>query len=927
MRTGFQPISLTGQGFIMQSLFGIHPCTTFAALLITLWTTPASSQTGMLLGKVYDEQTGEELVGANVLVVGTQLGTRTDIEGKFVIRNVPPGIYNVRVSFVGYGTKLIAGVEVRAEKQTQCDVTLSVTTVEAEEVVVTAERLLATESALLAERRKAVTVGDGISAEQIKRTPDATSGDALRRVVGVSIMDNKFVFVRGTSERYNLTQLNGVRAASTEPDKKAFAFDMLPANLLENTIVAKTFTPDMPGDFAGGLVQMNTMDFPPTSTLTVSIGSGYNATTTGRTIETYDGSSTDWLGYDSRHRSLPEIFPATLGMLSQEEKNKAATSLPNLWVKRTKNAPVSPNFMASYGGSIDVFDNALGYIAAFSYRNSHQRTDVKRADYDDAGLRYEYDGLVSSYAVLWGGVANVSYKAGTHHKVSLKTLFSQAGEDEVVSLAGFNNLTQNDDLLTGFKYVSRSALSVQLSGDHVLKDVGDLTVNWIAAYGRGTRLEPDLRRMIYARSREIPNAQYEAQIPFNDSSPESASRFYGSLRDESRSASVNLALPLFGAKVKFGSSVVEVRRSFTARQFVYTMPVYNPRLTRSSLDTLFIPSHLGGPDGLQFAEYGDRRNRYDAAQHLYGSFAMVDLPFAVGGTDWRVVVGARLEHSEQVLHSGNRQNEDVHVTYKKIDLLPSLNLTYLMTETMNLRLAYSQTVNRPEFREFAPFAFYDFSTQLTTYGNSDLRRALVRNYDLRWEWFPNPGEVFSISYFQKNISDAIEQVVVATVALAGERTFANAPTASNHGVEIELRKSLGFLGSAFDDVAIMLNYSRIFSKVQLSDRVRTLQGQSPYAVNAGVYITLPQSGTSINLLYNRFGERITEVATVFTLDVKEQPRDVLDVTITQALFQTLEVKFAGRDVLAQEQRFMQGDELVRANRRGATYSLGLTLKF
>lgn len=910
----------------MQPLFWILRYATFALAIMTFWSIRASSQTGVLFGTVRDDQTGEELVGANVLIVGTPLGVRTDIEGRFIIKNIPAGRHDVRVSFVGYGAKLIAGVELKAEAQTQLDVRLTPTAVEAEEVVVMAERLLATESALLAERRKAVTVGDGISAEQIKRTPDATSSDALRRVVGVSIMDNKFVFVRGTSERYNLTQLNGVRAATTEPDKRAFAFDMLPANLLENTIIAKTFTPDMSGDVAGGLVQINTMDFPLSTTLTLSLGSGYSTTTTGRTIETYDGSSTDWLGYDRGHRSLPENFPAILASLSQEEKNVAATNLPNLWVKRTKTAPMNPNFMLSYGGSTDLFDNPLGYVAALSYRSSYHRTEVKRADYDDAGLRYDYTGLMSSYAVLWGGVANVSYKAGTHNKFSFKTLYSQAGEDEVVSLAGFNNLTQNDDLLTGFKYVSRSALSAQLSGEHVLEDVGDLAVNWIAAYGRATRCEPDLRRMIYARSREIPNAHYEAQIPFNDSSPESASRFYGNLRDDSRSASVNLALPLFGAKVKFGGSVVELRRDFAARQFVYTMPVYNPYLTRSALDTLFIPSHLGGPDGLQFAEYGDRRNRYNAAQHLYASYVMLDLPFTVGETNWRVVVGARLESSEQVLNSGNLQNEDVRVAYKKVDLLPSLNLTYVITETMNLRLAYSQTVNRPEFRELAPFAFYDFSTQLTTYGNPHVRRALVRNYDLRWESFPNPGEVFSVSYFHKNISDAIEQVVVSTVALAGERTFANAPTASNHGLEIELRKSLGFLGSAFNDVAIMLNYSRIFSKVQVGDRARTLQGQSPYAINAGLYITLPKSGTSINLLYNRFGERITEVATVFTLDVKEQSRDALDVTITQALFQTLELKFAGRDVLAQEQRFMQGNELVRANRRGATYSLGLTLK-
>lgn len=886
----------------------------------------AMAQSGSVSGRVYDAHTGEELVGANVLIVGTTLGTKTDIEGKYLVKNIPAGRYDVRFSFVGYISKVVSNVRVNDRGTINLDVALDPTTVEADEVTVTAERVLATESALIAERKKAASIGDGISAEQIRRAPDATSGDALKRVVGLSVVDNKFVFVRGTGERYNATQLNGVRAASTEPDKRAFAFDILPANLLENAIVTKTFTPDLPGDFAGGLLQLNTMDFPLSTTLTLSAGASYNTFTTGRPIETYAGSSTDWLGYDASHRTLPANFPREFSGLSQEEKNTLAKSLPNLWVKTTRKAPVNPNLLISYGGSTELWEKTLGYIAALSYRTGYQRQEIRRADYDEAGLRYNYAGQTSTYSVLWGGIVNLSYKLGAHHKLSARSVFSQAAEDEVVSLAGFNNLTQNDDLLTGFRYVARTSCSVQVSGDHLLRTIGGLSVHWIGSYSRATRSEPDLRRMIYSRSRELSNSRYEAQIPYNDSSPESASRFYGDLKDYNRSFALNLTLPIAGAKAKFGAQVMRAQRDFLARQFVYTMPVYNASLTQSGLDTLFIPEHIGGPNGLQFAEYGDRRNRYDAAQDLYATYAMLDVPLEIAGTSWRVVGGARLENSDQRLNSGNLQNEDVRVAYKEVDLLPSLNITLLMTETMNLRLAYSRTLNRPEFREFAPFAFYDFSTQLTVYGNPNLRRALVRNYDVRWEWFPNPGEVLSFSYFHKDITDAIEQIVVATVALAGERTYANAPTASNDGFEIEMRKSLGFLGGVFEDVSLLLNYSRIYSRVHLVDRTRTLQGQSPYTLNAGLYVTMPGTGTSISLLYNRFGERISEVATVFTLDVKEQPRDVVDVTITQRLFETLELKLSGRDVLEQEQRFTQGNELVRANKRGASYALGISFK-
>jgi outer membrane receptor protein involved in Fe transport len=595
-------------------------------------------------------------------------------------------------------------------------------------------------------------------------------------------------------------------------------------------------------------------------------------------------------------------------------------------VKKEQRASVAPNFLLSYGGSADVLDNPLGYVAAISYRSGYLRTDVKRADYDDAGLRYDYAGRTSTYSVLWGGMASLSYKLGSNHKFSVKSLFNMSGEDEVVELQGFNNLTQNDDILTGFRYVSRSVLSTQVSGDHLIPEAGGLTLNWTGAYSRATRAEPDLRRMIFSKSRELSNAKYEAQIPYNDSSPESASRFYGDLKDYNRSLNLNLSLPVAAVKLKVGGLAMAARRDFSARQFVYTLPVFNPNLSRSALDTLFIPSHIGGANGLQFTESGDRRNRYNAAQDLYAAYAMMDVPFDIAGTTWRVLAGARVENSEQRLNSGNLQNEDVHVVYKKIDVLPSLNLTYLVTETMNLRLAYSHTLNRPEFREFAPFAFYDFGTQLTSYGNPKLQRAFVRNYDVRFEWYPNPGEILSVSYFHKDITDAIEQIVVSTVALAGERTYENVPTASNSGVELEIRKSLGFLGAPFNNFSVLMNYSRIISKVNLVGRTRTLQGQSPYAINLGLYFTEPDLGTSVNLSYNRFGERISEVATVFTLDVKEQPRDVLDVTLAQRLYDVLEVKLSAKDILAQEQRFTQGNELVRSNKRGSTYSVGLSVK-
>lgn len=895
-------------------------------LLSLIFASAFSQSVGTLSGTIVDEETGEPIIGANILLVGTTLGTVSDLDGKFAFGKIPIGVYDVKISIVGYTTKIVRGVRIETEVSTRLDVILQPEVLEGEEVVITANALYNTESALLQQQRKAPVIRDGISEEQIKKTPDATSSDLLRRISGVSIVDNKFVYVRGTSDRYNNALLNGVRLSSTEPDKKSFTFDLVPANFIENATVTKTFLPDLPGDFSGGLVQLNTIGFPEKRVLKLSLGSSWNTRSTRRDFLTYEGGPTDWLGYDNSHRALPNNFPTDFQNLSQEQKNELAKSLDNLWVLRSSRAPYNGNLQISYGNTITLDEHPFGYIASLTYRKGFTRTEVERADYDDAGLRYQHSGNIYKSSVVLGGLLNLSYKLDERHKFSSKSVFTQLGEDEVVRLEGFNNLQQNDEALTSMRYISRNVFSTQLEGEHSLSSLNNIVLTWRGSYGRALRDEPDLRRIVYVRSLELPDAQYEAQIPYNTSSFGSSSRFFSTLIDFNKGVEASLMLPVWTGKTKFGGLMNTMRREFNARNFVYTMPVYNSSLTESALDTLFIAGHIGGKNGLQFDEYYDRRNRYTAGQTIYATFAMLDFPLLLLGTEWRLIGGVRLENSYQTLHSGNLQNEDVDVEYKTIDLLPSINAIYIINTMMNLRFAYSKTVNRQEFREFAPFAFYDFSTQLTTYGNPNLKRALVDNYDVRWEMFPDIGELLSISYFHKKISHAIEQVVVATVALAGERTFENAPTASNYGFEVEMRKSLAFLGGYFSNFSVSANYTRVFSEVDLGDRKRPLQGQSPYTLNFGLYFTEPTLGSSVNVAYNKFGERISEVATVYTLDVKEQPRDVVDITFTQPLFETFELKLSGKDILQQEQVFLQGDERVRSNNSGATYAVGFSIK-
>ena len=387
-------------------------------------------------------------------------------------------------------------------------------------------------------------------------------------------------------------------------------------------------------------------------------------------------------------------------------------------------------------------------------------------------------------------------------------------------------------------------------------------------------------------------------------------------------------LQISQAKVKFGGAVNTSERDFSARLFAFkTTSRTNYNLLYSALDTLFAPQHIGD-GGFEIDEITNKSDKYDANERLYAGYLMIDVPFK----NLRLIAGARLEDNRQKLNSFDQQDRPVKVDLKNSDILPSVNLTYNLSAATNLRTALSRTVSRPEFRELAPFAFYDFSTVSVVYGNPELKRALVTNFDIRFETFPNAGEILSASIFYKNFTDAIEEVIVPTTELT--RSYDNADKARNYGFELEMRKSLRFLSAALSNFSVTGNYSWIQSEVDLQGSItaiakknRRLQGQSPFMINLGLLYTSLQRGTSVSLLYNRFGKRIAQVGSLYDDDIIETPRDLVDFTLSQNLGVLYEFKISAKDILRQEQEFMQADRKVKGNQKGSTYSVGLSVKY
>lgn len=924
--------------------------------------TPASTPSaavGSISGKVSDAEGGEILRGATVQVVDTKKGAYTDVKGTYSIKGLPVGKYSLKFNFIGFTSKTVQDVEVKAGETTQLNIVLQSAIKKTEEVVVTVKRVNDNAAAALAQRKNAAQVSDGISEAEMKKLPDADAGQALKRVPGVTLVGDKFVYVRGVGERYSNTTLNGATLTSTEPDKKAFAFDMFPTEFLQNANVAKSFTPDLPGNFAGGLVQLNTVDFPDGFSLRFSASGTYNTNVTlqQNAFVSSEGSSTDWLGFDSGLRRLPADMPADRramnDLLAGVNRGDAASitrwqnlgrSFSNETVRQNRmTALPNGSFGLSYSNVFNIADNDFGVIASANYGTGFSINTIERAGIlADRSPFFDFKGAQSQRSVSWGGLLNFAYKIGDHSSISFKNVYNRAMDDEAVLLEGQDLGYQFLDLrMTSFQFVEKELYSGQLSGEHTFKEANGLLLDWKASFSQSSRNEPDFRRFRYSRQTAVaqsdPNAPFEAQIIQSQQGDGTrAGRFFSNLREDATLGAVNITLPLEQIKIKAGA-LGEVRnRAFSARSITIIEPRNGGQNVdySASLDQLLAPANFR-LDGLGISEDTRLSDAYTAVETLFAAYSMVDAPFELGGLNLRVIGGLRFEGNTQRLNSFAINDQPVEINLVTPDLLPSLHFVWKASENTNLRLSATQTLARPSLREFAPFAFFDFQQQVLVQGNPALRRSLIQNYDIRYELFPGVGEVVSVSGFYKQFTDAIEETIFPQQSEL-TRTFANADgPAINYGVELELRKNFGFIASALENLVFTANYTWVRSELTVSQGGRTdtrpMWGQSPFTLNVSLFYTDPTTRTSFNVAYNTYGRRIIQVGQrgAFSFEdphVYELPRDVIDASLIQPLGDALELKFSARDILNQRLIWEQGGKLVASNLRGAAYTLGISYR-
>lgn len=905
---------------------------------------------GKIQGVIVDAETGEPLIGANVVIKdegGSPLyGTATNLDGQFMLA-VPVGTHNVEVSYVTYATKIVTDVVVDAKQAASINISLPPEGLQADEIIVTARAEQNSEVSMLAIQQKAAVVTDGISAELMSRSSSSDAGDALKRVTGITVVGGKYVYVRGLGERYSNTQVNGADMPSPEPNRRVVPMDIFPAGLLENIQVSKTFSPDQPGDFSGGSVQVKTRDFPDKFTLSFSASGGYHSQTTFKDAQTYAGGSWDFMGIDDGARALPDLVKtqaadqpvrqrgrfSTVGFTS-EEVQAFGQSFSNIWQPRIKSAPVNQSYSVSIGNAIGDGNRQLGYVASFTYDNSLKNADENwnsfRITADPSGNTIltpftSYRVQSTTNSILWGSMFNVSLRMSPLHKISVKTLYNRSTDDEARNYTGYNSDRGTDLLDYRLQYVERGIFTSQLSGEHQFGALFNSNIEWLLSSSKATRDEPDNREVLYE--------QRNGEWTFFDIT-QSGSRFFFDLVDDAQSAKFDWKVPFnaFGglaSKIKFGGKWATKDRSFDARRFRFEQSSGIQRsvdLTQDPED-IFITENIG-PGLFQLRETTRATDNYSASQDLWATYLMTDLQLS---SRWRFVGGFRIENSRQELISYDpfsTTTQPIEVALDNTDLLPGLNLVYKLTDRTNLRTAYSRTVARPDFRELAPFEFTDFIGGRAVSGNPSLQRSTIDNFDFRYETFPRLGELVAVSAFYKKFNDPIEQIIRPTAQLSV--TYQNAKAATNYGLELEFRRRLDALNPSLEPFSVNVNVTLVKSEIDIEPGVgvqtsdsRALQGQSPYVINLTLGYDNADKGWQGNMLYNVFGKRISEVGAQGLPDVYEQPRHQLDFNVKKK-HGKFTYKFSAKNLLDSKVLYKQDTGVFREHRAGRSFSLGLS---
>lgn len=883
----------------------------------------ASAQKGIIRGKITDAETGESLIGATVVIEGTTKGASADLDGNYSIENLDPGTYTIVCQFISYEAKKLPGVAVAAGEVTIQNIAMGSSAIDLGlDIEITARANRQSENYLLSVQKKSASVMDGVSAQQIARSGDGDAAGAVKRVTGVSVEGGKYVYVRGLSDRYSRTTMNGGTLPGVDPNRNSVPLDLFPTNLIDNIIIVKSFTPDLPGDFTGGLVDISTKDFPEMLTFQFSSSLGFNTNASfNRDFIVGERTDTDWLAVSGGDRDVPSLvtdneipqlggFGADLGLLG-----RMGTSFRNNWDPVSLRPGLNHGHAFSVGNQTKVLGKTFGFNVGLTYSRSF---DFYDSDSDGFTGRYsltgagseneilnrerELDDKQGTEEVLVGALFGGTLKLNSSNKIGLSLMHVRNGENKGRYQEGGNFSDDFEKLIQirSVEYLERNMTTAQLSGEHLLKNANNLKINWLGTYAGSSEATPDLR--VFTNS-VIENSAGDSISIIEPGLYPVPARFYRNLDESTLEGILHLEMPINTkankvSVIKAGGSYLRKDRSF--QQDRYDFRSANGLEFNGNTEEYFAEENGNvadnRPDGSPYyyvLDGDDLKNSYDAEQYIIGAYAMAD--YWISPT-FRAIAGARFERTEMELIS--RDPFQQRGVIEENDILPSLNLTWSYSEKNNLRAAYTRTLARPTFHELAPFALFDFRDQFILVGNPTLNRTLIDNIDLRWEMFMEPGEIFAVTPFYKIFTDPIEKVVNPE-AQNFEVEFKNNDQAVVYGVEVELRKNLANLFGVekIRNFSIGLNVTYLNSEVQIDSTelvairatrpdagdTRPMFGQSDWIINTYLNYSNAKLGLDANLSYNVSGPKINLVTPGGTPNVYQQPIHLVDLNVSKSV--------------------------------------------
>ncbi|MFN7119592.1 MAG: TonB-dependent receptor domain-containing protein [Saprospiraceae bacterium] len=925
-------------------------------------------QQAVVSGKVIDKITGETLIGATFVAQqnGTQVtGTVTDFDGNYNLE-VAPGIYDFVISYTGYTKQTITNATVNAGTSNIFDIVLESQAEQLTEVVVTATVVKNTDAALITLQRRAFAIQDGVSSQQISRTGSSNAADAMRQMTGAVVEGGRFVVMRGLGDRYSLSQLNGITLPSTDPYRNSTSLDLIPAQMIENIVTSKTFTPDQPGNFSGGLVNINTKSFPDKFTMSFTLGTEYN--TQASLIDnflTQEAGDYDWLGLDDGSRDQPAIVadpkireqlepglylsarnPSPQFNSQRELFNNSSKAFSNEFVPSLRNAPLNTSLNFSLGNRFKVFGKDLGFTLGLNYSSNfinYEDGVVNTFINTNSAQLFDYQALTeqkSTQNPQLGILFNTAYKFSSNHALNLNIIFNNDAEIVGRSQQG-RFLGQVSNSLAEFntnslEFTQRQFTTYQLGGKHVFPGLNNTEIEWLAGTTNSLQKEPDLRYFAYTVTPQDNEAPF---FDINNAEFRFPLHLFRDLQDDQVQGKLDISIPFLtkgnagsSNRIKFGGLFSQTERDFSEVGFQLNntgapsniafstfggdFQAYFNKANFGIIDTTFAPngSVQRYETGYHYINQVNNKNFYTGEENILAAYLMGIYNLT---PSLKAVAGVRMESTDLKV-----QSQDPTVPVSTIDItdfLYSANLIYSLSEKANIRVAASQTLARPNMRELAPFLQFDTKNGFFNVGNPLLKRTLIQNYDIRYELYPRSGELFAISGFYKIFQDPIIRAFNPRATIP-ELSFINVDEATVYGVELEFRKGLDFVGRFFQNFYFSTNLAVIQSsydipadEIQNSKNIdstynqttRPFQGQAPYIVNLILSYINPEKGWEASLAYNVSGEKLFNIALFATPDIYEQPFPLLNFKLTKRFADRYQFGFTARNIINPRNRKTQ----------------------